>query len=252
VKAGRLRSGLRRGAELLDTLLPAACVSCGAAAPVGGPPVCHACLARLPAVPLPHCPRCGYTRLPGLAAAGGCAECATWSEELPRAAAPFLHESPADRLVHGLKYRGATALAPWMGAAMAAAARRLAGDDAPVLVPVPISRSRLRERGYNQALLLARGLSVVTGWPVSESLRRRRSAPAQAGRGRAARARNVTDAFETVRPARPGRESPVLLVDDVLTTAATAGACARALQRASVTCLGIVCFARTPPRDPGA
>jgi len=139
-----------------------------------------------------------------------------------------------------------------MGAEMADAARRLAPGETPVLVPVPITRSRLRERGYKQALLLARGVSAATGWPVWEGLRRRRTAPAQAGRGRAARARNVVDAFEAVAAAASRREEAALLVDDVLTTAATAGACARALARGGVPCLGIVCFARTPPRDPGA
>lgn len=243
---------LRLGVGLLEALLPAACASCGAATAPGGPPVCALCRARLPAVPHPRCPRCGYTRLPGLGGARGCGECAAWPDDLARAASPYLHESPADRLVHGLKYRGCTALAPWMGAAMAAAARRLAAGAAPVLVPVPITRSRLRERGYNQALLLARGLSDATGWPVGELLRRRGSTPAQAGRGRSARARNVAAAFEAVVPAGSGREEPVLLVDDVLTTGATAGACARALRRAEVPCLGVVCFARTPPPDPGA
>jgi predicted amidophosphoribosyltransferase len=249
VSSGAPGRGLRWTAGLVDLVLPAACASCGAATAPDGPPVCALCRARLPAVPHPHCPRCGYTRLPGLAGAGGCGECASWPDELSRAAAPYLHECPADRLVHGLKYRGVTALAPWMGAQMERAARGLAAGTRPVLVPVPIARSRLRERGYNQALLLARGLSRVTGWPVSEVLRRGRAAPAQAGGGRVARARNVVGAFETVGPTPAA--AGALLVDDVLTTAATAGACARALRLGGVACLGVVCFARTPPPEPG-
>lgn len=257
------RRGLRRSAALLDRLLPSACAACGAATPPGRPPVCGACAARLPAIPLPHCPRCGLTRIPGVAGSGSCGDCDAWSDALPRAAAAFLHEPPADLLVHGLKYRGWTALAPWMGAAMAGPARRLAVGEEPWLVPVPLSRSRLRERGYDQALLLARGLSVETGWPVVPLVRRRRAAARQSELGRAERARNVRGAFEAASGSR-GRKpdagaSPAaggvgvaLLVDDVLTTGATAGACAEALRAAGVRCLGVITFARTPPREPWA
>ncbi|MFO7588854.1 MAG: double zinc ribbon domain-containing protein [Gemmatimonadota bacterium] len=259
---GAARRGLRRTVDLLDRLIPAACAGCGAATPPGRAPVCGACVARLPEIPLPHCPRCGFTRIPGITGGAGCGECEGWSDALPGAAAAFLHEPPADLLVHGLKYRGWTALAPWMGARMAGPARRLAAGEEPWLVPVPLSRSRLRERGYNQALLLARGLSAATGWPVAEPLRRGRASASQAGLGRSARARNVRGAYEAVPSKLPGRDGlppapsreragRALLVDDVLTTGATAAACAEALRAAGLWCLGVVCFARTPPREPG-
>lgn len=165
----------------------------------------------------------------------------------------------AARLVRALKYSGWTALADRMGPSMAPAARRVAGTgdgaaDPPRLVPVPLAPSRRRRRGFNQARRLARPLGRELGWPVDSALQRRRRGRPQARLGRASRGENVAGAF-AASPAPPGGGEPpvAVIVDDVVTTGATAGACAGALRRAGWRPAGVVAFARavgTEPRPP--
>lgn len=248
---------MRPVATLFDLLLPPVCAACGVTVEPGRPPVCGACETRLPGIPLPRCPRCGYTRLPDLSSPRRCGECEAWPEVLRRAESAFLHEPPAEALVYGLKYRGWTSLASLMGEEMAPAARRLLRGAA-VLVPVPLSPARLRERGYNQARLLSDALARQLDWPCREALSRTRHGRRQARSGRADRARNVEGAFEVSRAflaevsaTRCLSRLPMVLVDDVITTGATAAACAATLEAAGFACAGVVSFARTPPRIPG-
>ncbi len=240
-------TGVRRGpaGRLLDGLFPPACVLCRRLLGPGRPPLCRLCLHRLPAVAPPFCPRCGATRrlrIPGL---DGCPSCRPWPSALGRAAAPYRMEAGAARIVRALKFGGWFALARPMGAAMARAARRVAGDGArPILAPVPLSAGRRRERGFNQAALLARSVSAVLGWPVREPLVRRSGGRRQARLGRRDRFENVRGRF-SARAARSGEgDRPVVLVDDVVTTGATAGACARALRARGRRVLGVAAFAR--------
>lgn len=243
----------------LDALLPPACVACGSGLPGGTAPVCSLCWHRLPRVAPPRCERCGASCLRD--APEGCAECQDWPAALDRAAAPFRMEGTAAVLVHALKYGGWRTLAAPMGEAMASAARRLTGADGRfpgaegraadddgrvVLVPVPLAAARQRERGFNQALLLARSLAEVTGWGVWEGLARRRTGRRQASLGRASRAENVRSLFQGRYPQRgtTAERATALLVDDVLTTGATAAACALALEEAGTPCAGVVSFAR--------
>lgn len=259
--ASRWRQRLGRW---LEALLPPACVLCGRAVEPGRAPACRLCLHRLPRMDPPWCPRCGATRSrpgarpdPGArslwGAAGtraaapvsGCAECRGWDPALAGAAAPFRMRGGALELVHSLKYGGWFSLARAMGSAMAPAARRVSKGRPHVLVPVPLAPERLRERGYNQAELLARRLSGELGWPWRPWLERAPGGRPQARLTAAQRRANVRGAFRTRLPRgvarRPG---PVLLVDDVVTTGATAGACARALQAVGRGPVRVVAFAR--------
>jgi ComF family protein len=102
----------------------------------------------------------------------------------------------------------------------------------PALVPVPVHPSRLRERGYNQARLLADELARETGLPVRELLQRERLTARQHGLDRAARLRNLAGAFIAVR--LPNPPAAAVIVDDILTTSATLEACARVLQDSGV------------------
>ncbi len=148
----------------------------------------------------------------------------------------------AARLVHALKYEGWFALAGPMGEALAGEAQRLSGGVEHRLEPVPLPAARRRERGYNQAELLARSLGRALGWPVGASLRRDGARRRQVRLGRNERRENVLGAFHATRP--PGDDLPVLLVDDVLTTGATAAACVGALQGAGHRVTGVLAFAR--------
>lgn len=155
-------------------------------------------------------------------------------------------DAPA-RLVRALKYGGWQSLADPMGEAMMPAALRLAegAERTPLLVPVPLSPARLRERGFNQAELLAARLGRAAGWPAKTAIRRRRTGRRQARSGRRDRARNVRDLFfPDADGAASARGRPTILVDDVVTTGATAASCASALRDAGSSPVGVVSFAR--------
>lgn len=248
----------RLGSTVLTALLPSRCVSCASALPSDVPPICATCRSRAERLNPPHCQRCHVTRrldLPGLR---GCAACAEWPERLAAATAPFYMQGVASRIVHALKYEGATALADWMAREMEPEARRLLARRKALLVPVPMTRARLRERGYNQAALLSESLARIAGWRSCQLLQRARTGRVQATLNRAERGENVARTF-SVLPSAAGLATQAggygesagstqyLLVDDVLTTGSTAGACAAALVAVGFSCVGVVTFARSVP-----
>lgn len=244
--------------SLLGSLFPPACVECGTAVADGEPPVCRLCRTRWPLMAAPVCPRCGATA-PGIDAEGPCAECREWDGTAPPCRTACRMEGPAATVVRALKYSGWTGLAPAMADAMIPAVRELGRGDS-VLVPVPLTAARLRERGFNQARLLAEALARATGRPVQSLLVRRGGRRSQARLARSARRANVEGAFvparQEPRPEAPAGQDPphgsVLLVDDVITTGATVTACAAAVEAAGLRCVGAVGFARTLPSLHGA
>lgn len=236
----------RLGEAMLQFLLPHTCIACEA--PVRGPGFCPACWAGLaPITP-------GLRDRQGLplafAGAGGPGSNRVLGESGPRLMAAVAFNEVARRAVHRLKYQDrhevALPLARLMALGMDEAARA-----ADCIMPVPLHRRRLFARRFNQAALLARPLARRFGLPlVMEALVRRRHTRAQVGLPAGARRRNVADAF-AVRPAAgdylAGRH--VLLVDDVITTGATARACAGALLAAGAGRVDVVAFARVVSSD---
>ena len=146
--------------------------------------------------------------------------------------------------IHLFKYRGKTLLAGPLGTLLLDAMGRLPKVDG--LVPVPLHPSRLREREFNQALLLCDYLKDRSGLPViPDGLERVRETPPQIGLAHAARRGNVRRAFVPKRPERiEGRR--IVLIDDVLTTGATVNDCARALKKAGAEIVCVLTVARTP------
>jgi predicted amidophosphoribosyltransferase len=172
-----------------------------------------------------------------------CAFCREWPRELAWAAsAVWLDDGPARTLVHALKYGGWRIAAPPMAERMRLfGGERLHGLDA--LVPVPLGRTRLRERGHNQAALLAHALGRALGVPVLEdALRRVRETRTQTRLTPAERRRNVLGAFAAGGPGAAGLS--VAVIDDVLTTGATLGAAAAALAEQGPASIGALTFAR--------
>ena len=152
-------------------------------------------------------------------------------DALELAIAAFAHAGPARRSLQRLKYGGAGRLAAALArAALPVLNERLALSGAQVLIPVPVHPARLRQRGYNQARLLADELGRAASLPVADLLERRRATARQHGLGKVARLHNLRGAFAV----REGHRAPAtaILVDDILTTSATLEACAQALRRA--------------------
>ena len=232
-----------------DFLLPCACIACGARI-AGGGLVCAPCRGRLRPLPAPRCERCDYPAGTGDRPGRPCLECLEWPDALRLARSAVAMRPPADVLVHGLKYEGWRELAPMMAELMERClVPVLDGLDGYVVTHVPTSTAHRRRRGYDQAELLARALAERTGLAFAHLLARRRQKRTQVSLRPQQRIANVRDAF-TLRSA--GREPPgdddVLLVDDVLTTGATARAAAGTLAAAGVRRVALVTFARALPR----
>lgn len=148
-------------------------------------------------------------------------------------------------LIHLLKYGKVEPLAGPLGRLLSLACPREQRFD--VIVPVPMHWRRRWDRGFNQSESLARVLGKRLGLPVRNVAKRRRSTPPQAGMTSARRRANVSGAFE-IRDRNAVRGRRILLVDDVLTTGATAGACARALKQAGASFVAVITVARADRR----
>jgi ComF family protein len=159
-----------------------------------------------------------------------------------------VHGGAALAIVGALKYDGWTAAARGMADRMSRLAwPRDVVDERTALVPVPLAPSRLRERGYNQSELLARGISEHWRVPVwAECVERARATTTQTQLTPADRRRNVSGAFRAVPGAVSFRGAHLVLVDDVVTTAATLNECATALHEAGARIVSYVTFGRAP------
>ncbi|HEX9105960.1 MAG TPA: ComF family protein [Longimicrobiales bacterium] len=236
---------------LLDFIFPPVCLACDAVISPGDPVrlVCGRCRARLPVMPGPGCPRCGASRLLTGRPADllSCRECAAWPSALRAARSACLLLPPADRIVHQLKYRGWRALAEPMAERMARLCLPEDAADARFVIPVPTTPARLRTRGYNQAELLAGAFARRTRRQLFRALVRGTASSSQTSLQPAERGANVTGAFRCDSGAGRGLSAAhVLLVDDVLTTGATAGECTRVLEEAGARAVTLVTFARAP------
>ena len=220
----------------LDLLVPAACVACG----LPGADLCAWCLATLAPPAVPACARCGH---PWAVAVPTCAEC---PRRLDLARHATAYAGAAAAAVTGLKDARRRGLAEAMAALVAG--RVPTPPPGSVLVPVPLGRARERERGFNQARLLADALGRRWRLEVREALVRPRDGPPQRGAPAGVRAAQVQGAFA----GRPGTRAPAAawLVDDVLTTGATLAACALALRRAGAGEVAAVTFARALAAGP--
>jgi ComF family protein len=232
----------------MDLLLPPACMAC--AEPVREPlSLCADCWSALPAITGARCDQCGVPLPLAQQADALCFGCRHEPPPFTRAAAPFLYQGPARQIILRFK-NGKERWADTMAAAMHRTAPGLSTPET-LLVPVPLHRWRIARRGYNQSLLLARALARLGGADVAvDWLIRVKNTPVSRGMTRAQRQRNVTGAFR-VRPDKAAhlKGRRVLLVDDVLTTGATASACARVLRRAGAASVDVITYARVAAVD---
>jgi competence protein ComFC len=221
----------------LDWLFPPVCAGCEQT----GSRWCADCQQQVKLVPEPVCQTCGRPLPhPGL--------CPTCNDSRPaydamRSWASF--EGPIRRALHSLKYYRNVALGDVLARHLVMFVRRL-GWQVDMVVPVPLGRQRMQERGYNQAGLLAMPVSVIQNWRYSpEAVTRIRETRSQVGLSVRERKENITGAFR----ADPARVSGkvILLMDDVTTTGATMAACADALRKAGAKTVYGLTLARALP-----
>jgi ComF family protein len=225
----------------VDALLPPRCLRCGA--PVESEALCAACWRGMRFLADPVCDACGvpFEADPGPGAL--CGRCAIDRPAFARARAAFVYDEASRGLVIGFKHADRTDAAPAFGAWLARAGAELLAE-ADAVAPVPLHWTRLFARRYNQAALLAHAVGARAGLPVEAGLLvRRRRTPAQGRLSRAARERNLCGAIAASARARIANRR-ILLVDDVLTTGATAEACARALLAAGARAVDVLTLAR--------
>lgn len=206
---------------MLSFLFPQWCVGCGR----GGDLLCPSCLGSLAPVFPPLCPLCGTPQASGVL----CPNCVSSSAAIDGIRSPFRFEGVMRQAVYELKYGNLRTLALPLARLLK---NYLDANPLPVdaLVPVPLHKKRLRGRGYNQSLLLARKLGRLCGLPVVSDclVRERHSLPQARTSGVSERQSNVSGAFACCDRRFQGRK--VLLIDDVATSGATLNACAVALK----------------------
>lgn len=233
---------LRAASAVLDLLVPRACVCCDAQlSELDQPLVCSVCLSRLLLLQSPRCDRCGHPRR-----VGSC----RWCDLLPpyvRCARSvcWVPGGVAGNLVHKLKYDGWTALAVAMGTRMGRLSMPAdVVSERGLVVPVPLAAARARERGYNQSELLCNEIGRIWQLPVCAALARSRATESQTRLTPGERQRNVAGAFATAVGRSELAGKHVILVDDVVTTAATLNACAAALHAGGARIISYVTFGR--------
>jgi ComF family protein len=222
------RAVLARARDLEEFCLPQRCPGCGAPA-ASARLLCDGCWDRIPALSFAVCARClaqgaepvGCRRHPG-----------------SRVWPALVYDERAALLVSALKYGRRPGLAPALGEWLARVVPRQPAVD--LVTAVPLHPARRRERGYNQAWLLAEAVAGRLGVPALEGvLARERATPAQARLDPVRRRRNLAGAFRAKEP-RCLRGRRIMIVDDVLTTGATLGACLETLTAAGAHPLGAV------------
>jgi ComF family protein len=253
-----VRSHFRGMCEALASLaFPAPCRICTRILDTGGPiPFCHACLDALTqALPEPLCAQCGRPIVSAAAAEGmslpQCHLCRSQVYSFDFARSFGTYTPRMSRAILLLKYGNVAPLGAWFARRLADLVEREPdGFAADAVVPVPLDRGRLRERGYNQAELIAKPLARLLGIPFrSYLLVRTRPRPNQLRLTRRERWETVRGAYATHKTAQVDKLR-VLLVDDVFTTGATLDACSRALKGAGAARVVGLTVARALPLSP--
>ena len=216
----------------LSLLYPPTCVACGENVE-RSQYLCGECKGRAPRICAPFCAKCSEPFPGAITQTFSCANCEHRVLHFDCAVAAYRSRGVVRRLVHQFKYSGQRYLrfpiADWLLQTLRDP--RLDGRRFDVIIPVPLHPARERERGFNQATLLAELVARSTGLPLRPDLQRIRFTTTQTAHDRAERMENLRNAFR-LRKNRDVRDLRVLLIDDVLTTGSTLSECARVLKAA--------------------
>jgi competence protein ComFC len=234
--------------SLLDLIYPPRCAICQAflqdpVVPHGGQdlPFCQDCFKDFTEIKSPICSHCGRPLSDGIEQDRVCEDCLRKRPSYDIARAPYLYDGALMTAIHELKYAQRSHLADSLGSLLASFAQAWIGElNGSLVMPVPLHPRRLRARGFNQSLLLARRVASKTGAELDFlSLRRTRFTKPQIELSSEERKKNVRKAFKVVNPQAVKRRT-ILLVDDVATTGSTLNECAKALKRAGAD--GVLCL----------
>jgi ComF family protein len=238
-------AGLARRAS--DFLFPPACPGCGRML-ARHSAVCPPCWQKVTFIERPYCEVLGLPFSHDLGAGILSAEAIANPPDFDRLRAVCAFDGTARNLVHALKYRDRTELAPMLALWMSRAGREILAE-CDAIIPVPLHSYRLMSRKFNQAAELASAISHLSGKPMlAVAIRRTRNTKHQVGLGRTGRAANVKGAFQvTDRGKQEISGKRIVLVDDVYTTGATVSAMARAARRAGAVDISVLTFARALP-----
>jgi ComF family protein len=211
-------------------LMPPICVLCGEAGvctSIGVKDLCLACRKSLPWAGS-QCARCALP-LSATAVEALCGHCQTQPPAFESCLSPFVYQAPLDHLLQRLKFNGRLEQARLLGELMAEWLAEVVEVPPDQLIPVPLHAARLRERGFNQAVELARPIARRFGLPLNvHGVRRNLATSPQSDLSRKQRLKNIRGAFEVVQPV----SGHVVIIDDVMTTGSTADELARTLLRA--------------------
>lgn len=204
-------------------LLPQSCLLCGVHS--GRALLCAACAADLPRLPATRCAVCAVPVDGPL-----CGACMAHPPRYDGVTAVFIYQHPLDALIHAFKYGGNLALAMLLGDALGQTVAATRTERTDLIIPMPLSAQRLRERGFNQALEIARRVSRITGIAVANGICRKvAETQPQAALPWKRRAQNVRGAFVCDADLE-GKN--VAVIDDVMTSGATLNELAKNLRRA--------------------
>lgn len=217
---------------LVSLFYPSLCVVCSADVDVGEY-LCGDCTSKTPRIKPPFCEKCSEPFASAFTESFSCANCAHRTLHFDAAVAAYQSRGIVRKLVHEFKYARQLHLrhpvARWLSETLDDP--RLRGRHFHVIVPVPLHPTRERERGFNQAQLLAELLSAKISVPLCRALERIRYTTTQTAFDRTARMQNLRNAFR-LRKKMNVQDLRVLLIDDVLTTGSTLSECARVLKKA--------------------
>ena len=228
----------------VQLLYPPRCLLCGGAGR-DGMDLCEHCQQSLP---FNHtaCLVCALPLPPNIPEGAVCGRCQKKPPYYDQAFSAFSYEQPMIWLIQQLKFNDRLTHARLLGDLLATLdfIERIADDEDVCTLPVPLFKKRLRERGFNQSIELARALSKKTGWPMElQRVQRIRDTNAQTGLDAKARRKNIRGAFEVIEPLP---QKHVLIIDDVVTTGSTANELSRVLKKSGVEKITVLSLARAP------
>ncbi len=230
---------------LIDLIFPPHCAFCGT--PLAEDEVaeiCPGCLRNIRFISPPICPKCGFPLVMGVGEDHLCGQCLRRQWHFGSARALGLYDGAIREAIHNLKYRGKSFLAKSLTGLLDRGYPFMDYGSYGLLVPVPLHPKRLRERGFNQALMLGKAIGRREGVPCRGFLLRKiRWSPPQIDLSPQAREKNVKGSFAVTDPERV-RGKRVLLIDDVMTTGSTVNECAGELLKAGAGEVDVFTLAR--------